>query len=411
MATTAPERRTAPTAAAQRAGQDTRAVPDTRAVRAPVVTALHLSAFRTLRARTVPLEPLTVVTGPGGSGRTSVLQGYEALARLAAGAALDDVFTAGRGEPSPYVPQAAHPDRQGRRGFRLGCAVAGPAGPLRFDVAVQAEPELRVVGERLTDAHGTTLLATALRDPARRAVEATCRAAGAARALRTPFPDDRLTLPLLPLRMAGTTGAERALLQAAEQVVVALRSAFGCAPVPARMRDPVAVRDGMLHGDCANLADVLRRTRAECATRHAALLAAVRDGCTGTVAELRAEECGSGLVRAVLDREHAGAVTPVAWLGDGELRFLALALVLLTGPGVLSVDTVEEVPAARWAMTVLADGLDGGLDERQTAALLTLAERMSERGHVRLLATGTQGGLLAREAARREDVCLVDLGA
>ncbi|WP_369208425.1 AAA family ATPase [Streptomyces sp. PU-14G] len=384
---------------------------DRGTVRAPVVTALHLSAFRVLRARSVPLGPLTVVTGPSGSGKTSVLQGYASLARLAAGAALEDVFASGRGEPSPYVPQSARPDRQGRRGFRLGCAVAGPAGALRFDVAVQAEPELRVVGERLTDEHGSTLLATALRDPARRAVEATCRAAGAARALRTPFPDDRLALPLLPLRMAGTTGDERALLQAAEQVVVALRSAFGCDPVPARMREPVAVADGMLRGDCANLADVLRRTRAECATRHAALLAAVREGCAGTRAELRAEECGPGLVRAVLEQGDAGTVTPVAWLGDGELRFLALALVLLTGPGVLSVDTVDEVPAARRAMAVLADGPDRGLDERQTAAVMALASRMSERGHVRLLATGAPSGLLAREAAKREEVCLVDLGA
>ena len=42
------------------------------------------------------------------------------------------------------------------------------------------------------------------------------------------------------------------------------------------------------------------------------------------------------------------ALLPVDRLGDGELRFVALALVLLTGPGVLDVDTSTEVlPAAR----------------------------------------------------------------
>lgn len=380
--------------------------------RAPVVTAVHLSAFRRLRARTVGSGPVTVVTGPSGSGKSTVLRVHEALSRLAGGDALGEVFPQRDGEPSPYVPQEAQPDRQGRRGFRIGCTVEGPAGALRFDVAVQAEPELRVVGERLATADGATLLSTALRNPERRTVEVTCQATGPARALRTPFPDDRLALPLLPLRMAGTTGAEQALLVAAEQVVVALRSAFACDPVPARMREPVLLRDGRLRGDCANLADVLHRTRTECATRHAALVAAVREGCAEQVVQLRTERCGEGrLVRAVLERERLGTPAPLEWLGDGELRFAGLALVLLTGPGVLRVDTVEEVPAARQAMTVLADGLDRALDGSQAARLLSLAVRMSERGHVRLLATGATDGPLARAAAECAGVSLVDLGA
>ncbi|MGI5348268.1 AAA family ATPase [Streptomyces sp. CA-250714] len=392
-----------------------------QAVRTTAVSALHVSAFRSLRARTIPLGPVTVVTGPSGSGKSTVLEAYEALARLGQGNPLGEVFrlrTAAPEGPSPYVPQSARADRQGRRGFRLGCAVRGPAGHLRFDVAVQAEPELRVVGERLSREPGETLLATALLDPARRSVTATRHVAGASRALRKPFPDDRLALPLLPLRMAGTTTEDRTLLEAAEQVVVALRSVFPCDPVPARMREPVAAQDGRLRGDCANLADVLRRTRAECATRHAALLAVVREGCAGPVTELRAEPAGSGalagmtgnsLVRGVLERGEALPATPLEWLGGGELRFAALALVLLTGPGVLSVDTVHEVPAARQALTVLADGLDQALDGRQTGQLLTLAGRMAQRGHVRLLATGPAGGALARAAARTEGVTLIDL--
>ncbi|MEU7315725.1 ATP-binding protein [Streptomyces sp. NPDC007083] len=388
-----------------------------RAARAPAVSALHLSAFRALRTRTVPLGPVTVLTGPSGSGKSTVLEAYEALARLGQGSPLDEVFGAPAPHSaghSPYVPRTARPDRQGRRGFRLGCTVAGPSGPLRFDVAVQAEPELRVVGERLSDSRGGTLLSTALRDPTRRAVAATCPAAGAPRTLR--MPDDRLTLPLLPLRVAGTTPEEQVLLEAVEQVVVALRSAFACAPVPARMRQPVAARDGRLRGDCGNLADVLRRTRTECGTRHAALLAAVREGCAGPVAGLRADPAGRGrgpeseLVRGVLVRDDGGPDMPLEWLGEGELRFTALALVLLTGPGVLSVDTVHEVPAARQALTVLADGADRGLDGRQAAELLALARRMAERGHVRLLATSTAGGALAREAALTGGPLLVDLG-
>ncbi|OEV11692.1 biotin transporter BioY, partial [Streptomyces nanshensis] len=56
------------------------------------VTALHLGAFRALRGRTVDLAPVTVLNGPSGSGKSAVLEAYEALARLAGGAVLDEVF-------------------------------------------------------------------------------------------------------------------------------------------------------------------------------------------------------------------------------------------------------------------------------------------------------------------------------
>ncbi len=57
---------------------------------------------------------------------------------------------------------------------------------------------------------------------------------------------------------------------------------------------------------------------------------------------------------------------------------------LLTGPGVLETDVPGEVPAALRCLTVLADGLDRSLDPAQRAALLKLAARMCERGHIRL---------------------------
>ncbi|MES4833903.1 ATP-binding protein, partial [Streptomyces anthocyanicus] len=86
-----------------------------------------------------------------------------------------------------------------------------------------------------------------------------------------------------------------------------------------------------------------------------------------------------------LDRGD-GVRTGLGRLGYGELRFLALALVLFTGPGVLEVDPAGEVPAALQTLTVLADGFDRGLDVRQRAELLRLAARMCDRGHIRLVA-------------------------
>ncbi|MEV0908176.1 AAA family ATPase [Streptomyces hokutonensis] len=345
----------------------------------PHLTELRLSAFATHRGAGFPLGPLTLFAGPSGCGKTSALRAYEALARLGGGGEVREVFP----DPVACVPDRARPDAQRRRGFRIGCTADGPEGPVRLDVAVQAEPELRIVGERLTSG-GLILLETALRDPARRSVQAAWHTAGSSPVTRAPLPDDRLGTALLPLRVAGKTDGQRQVLAAAEQMVVALRSVFACDPAPGRMRAAVPIGDGRLLRDCANLADVLWRTRSECGRRHGQLVAALRTGCAGTVADVLAEPLGDGLLRAVLDRGD-GPRTGFERLGDGELHYAALALVLLTGPGVLEVDPPGEVPAAMQTLTVLADGLDRGLDVRQRAELLRLAARMCERGHIRLV--------------------------
>jgi energy-coupling factor transporter ATP-binding protein EcfA2 len=372
----------------------------------PRVTELRLSAFAGHRRTTLPLGALTLLAGPSGCGKTTALRAYEALARLGGGAAVRDVFP----DPVACVPERARPDAQGRRGFRIGCTADGPEGLVRLDVAVQAEPALRIVGERLS-ADGLVLLETALRDPSRRQVQAAWHTAGQSPVTRAPLPDDRLGTALLPLRVAGKTDGQRRVLAAAEQMVVALRSVFACDPAPGRMRAPVPTGSGRLRGGCDNLADVLWRTRAECGRRHRLLVAALRAGCTGltgSVVDVLAEVLPGGTVRGLIDRGN-GCRTDLGRLGDGELRYLALCLVLLTGPGVLELDPAGEVPAAMQTLTVLADGLDRGLDPGQRRELLRLATRMCERGHIRLVgsvsdASWLETAIIEEEPAEEEGV-------
>lgn len=348
----------------------------------PAVTELRLSAFTSHRGAAFPLGPITLFTGASGSGKTTALRAYESLARLGAGASLRDVFP----DPVACVPERAAADAQGRRGFRIGCTVDGPAGPVQLDIAVQAEPELRIVGERLTSG-GQTLLTTALRDPGRRTVQAAWHTAGAVPVTRAPLPDDRLSTALLPLRVAGRTEGQLRVLAAAEQTVAALRSVFVCDPQPQLMRQPVAVGKGRLRRGCENLAAVLDHTRDQSMARHDALAAAARAGCAGPVTELAVERLADGTVRALLARDTSGAraATPVERLGEGELRYLALALVLLTGPGVLAMDQAVELPPELRSLTVLADGFDRSLDRRQARELLSLAAAVCAEGHLRLV--------------------------
>jgi energy-coupling factor transporter ATP-binding protein EcfA2 len=386
----------------------------------PVVTELRLSAFKSHRGATFAFGPLTLLSGGSGTGKSSVLEALASLGRLACGAELEEVSGAVRGGAGACVPLSSRPDSQGRRGFRVGCTVTGPVGPVRLDLAVQVEPGLRIVGERLSGG-GETLLATALRDPARPTVQAAWHTAGAVPVTRAPLPDDRLATALLPLRVSGRTDGQRLVLAAAEQVVVALRGVFPVAPRPELMRGPVRLGDGRLRTACDNLAAVLARTEGECVTRHAALVNAVRQVCSGPVHGLTTIPAvlpgpGDGrrppaeAVIAAVDRGAFGTV-PVDRLGDGELRFLALALVLLTGPGVLDVDTSTELLPAGQVLTVLGDGLDLGLDRRQVRELLRLAGLAAARGHIRLLGTvqdssladGMEGVTVTGLRADRED--------
>ncbi|MFD7260166.1 ATP-binding protein [Streptomyces sp. NPDC059874] len=394
-------------AAVGRPGPDGAAEPPQRHPRA-VITEVRLSAFGAHRAAVFPIAPVTLFAGPSGSGKSQVLAAYGALAALGSGAALEEAFPDARAR----IPDRAVPDAQRRRGFRLGCTVDGPAGPVRLDLAVQAEPTLRIVGERLSQG-GQILLATALRDPGRRSVQAAWLTGGSVGVTRAPLPDNRLGTALLPLRVAGSTAGQRQVLAAAEQVVVALRSVFPCDPRPEAMRAPVPAGAGRLLPDCANLADVLRRTRHECGTRHTLLTEAARTGCAGTVAGLDVRfPAGTGPgapVTAVLERGPGRPATELARLGAGELRFLALALVLLTGPGVLAVDPAAELPSARQVLTVLADDVDRGLDRGQSAELLRLALLSCGRGHIRLAAA--VGEATADTARRLPGVAVVDLTA
>ncbi|MFC5655878.1 ATP-binding protein [Streptomyces nogalater] len=365
------------------------------------ITELRLSAFAGHRGAGFPLGPVTLLAGPSGTGKTTALAACAALARLGGGAPLAEAFP----DPAACVPERARPDAEGRRGFRIGCTADGAEGPVRLDIAVQAEPDLRIVGERLT-ARGVVLLQTALRDPGRRSVQAAWHTAGATPVTRAPLPDDRLGTALLPLRVAGKTDGQRHVLAAAEQMVVALRSVFPCDPRPEYMRLPVPTGSGRLLPGCDNLADVLWRTRAECARRHGHLVEAVRAGCAGPVTDLVAEPLADGTVRALLDRGD-GVRTRLARLGDGELRYLALTLVLLTGPGVLAMDAPGEVPDALRTLTVLADGFDRSLDPVQRRELLRTAARMGRRGHIRCVAAVHDTSW----AAGTPDVTVVHLNA
>ncbi|MFC1418616.1 AAA family ATPase [Streptacidiphilus cavernicola] len=354
-------------------------------LRRATVSELRLVAFKSHVGGVLPLAPVTLLEGVSGAGKSNVLDGLAALSGLAGGAELAEALAPIRGGLVGCVPH-------GRPGFRLGCTVQTPqGGAVRLEVAVRTDGGPRIVAERITETRPgeplRVLLSTAEEDRARHRVNATWHSDGRQGDIRAPLSADSLLAAQLPLRIAGATAGERRVLAAVEALLTALREVFPIDPVPALMRGWVpAADDAGLRSSAENLSAVLARIQGECRIRYGRLVQTVRAASPVPVRELGVlrGRGADGVERVVAALwEEQGGCTPAGLMGSGLLRRIAFATVLLTGPGVLQMESAE-VPEAERLLTVLADGLDPDL--------LALAAEVAERGHVRVLATARDGG-------------------
>jgi hypothetical protein len=356
-------------------------------LRGATVRELRLVAFKSHVGTVLPLAPVTLLTGASGSGRGNLLDGLAALSGLAGGAGLEEALGRVRGGLAGCAPH-------GRQGFRLGCTVQTARGAtVLLEVAVRTDGGPRIVAERIAETGDglppRVLLATGEEDRVRGRLNAVWHSDGRQGDIRAPLSSGNLLAAQLPLRIAGATEGERRVLAAVEGLLTALREVFPVDPVPALMRDWVpAGDDARLRGSADNLSAVLARIQGECRIRYGRLLQTVRAVTPFPVAELgvlRERVDGVERVLAALG-EPGGGRTGAHLMSAGLLRQLAFALVLLTGPGVLQMESAE-VPETERLLTVLARDLDAGVADGQVGELLRLAEEVARRGHVRLLAT------------------------
>ncbi|MEZ0089574.1 AAA family ATPase [Streptacidiphilus sp. EB129] len=351
------------------------------------VCELRLGAFKSYAGSVLPLAPITLLHGASGAGKSNALDGLAALSGLAGGAELPDALAGVRGGLAGCVPH-------GQQGFRLGCAVAAPGGgTVRLEVAVRVDGGPRIVAERLTEQSPDggaprVLLATGAEDPARSRINALWHSDGRQGDIRAPLSATALLTAQLPLRVAGANPAERRVLAGAEAVLTALREVFPVDPVPALMRGWVpAADDSRLRTSAQNLSAVVARIQGECRIRYGVLVRSMRAASPYPVRELRVlRESRDGVERVIAALDEGTADL----LSSGLLRQLAFTTVLLTGPGVLQMESAAEVPDPERLLTVLAEDLDAGLGDEQVGELLRVAGEVVARGHVRLLATARE---------------------
>jgi len=356
------------------------------------VEEVRLTAFKSFRDAVLPLDPLTLIVGRNGSGKSNALDGLWALARMSGEDDVRDALDGGREGPAVRGGVAGCAPF-GSSSFALGCSVRTGASVVELDVRVQTEPLVQIVYERLR-AGGRDLLLTD--DPREASSDIVARWANAARGPNPPltFRASRLLSTQVLSRVPATAAGQKVHLAAA-QVLKALRSVFVLDPVPHQMRQYVPRRDVLLRRNADNLsaavASLLEQEDTKEVLREA--LASLNEQ---QVTDLEISSSDLDDVMLTVRERFAGRAhqVPARVMSDGSLRFLAMLVALMQTPTAGSgTEHLASEDASGQTMVVIEE-LENGLHASQAARLVALIRDQVQRRQVRALATAHSPALL-----------------
>ena len=303
----------------------------------------------------------------------------------------------------------------------MGCTVAVGLDQFHYDVAIEVQPELRVMEERLWGpAHH--LETRRVLDNVLFETKAGSSAPGIEvmvhNGKRGVNPsswvrDNRLVLTQIPAVLAGRNAAERSVLVGVEAVTLALRGVFHLDPVPSLMRDFVPSRDVELRRDGGNLSPALRRLRSADPAAFDRLGLLVRDVADERVLGVDFVSSDLGDVMVILDEQEASRTekTSAREMSDGLLRFLAVATALLSAQQGLDVDTRPDShrdagrdESTRGGVLIVIEELENGLHPSQARRVLDLVRERATAGTSVLFTTHSPALLDAAEGPLTDSI-------
>ncbi len=360
---------------------------------------LRLTAFKSFRDVTVPIENLTVLTGRNSSGKSNVLDGIEVLSRLASGEDMRDALDGRRREGGPIRGGSRGCAPHGLDYFALGCDVSLGESIYQYDVTVQIEPELRITKECLVGPapdpesgllrQRQLLLGQPSHSPYHRFWAASHEedfwAHSFGTELLTPHISRALTMQ----------GKASALAQGTQAVVAALRGVFHLDPVPHLMRDYVDKRDANLHRTGENLSAAIARLRKTDSDTFHRLTKLIQEVADERISGVEVTPSALGDVMLAL-REGADdhQLTPAREMSDGLLRFMAIATALLTADRGLDVDGIAPTSELSSGVLLVVEEIENGLHPSQAARILSLVRETSQRDGVQVALTTHSPALL-----------------
>ena len=382
---------------------------------AATLTNLRLPAFKNMRSTNIPLDPLTLLVGRNGSGKSNILDALAVLSALASGATLRDALDGGRS--GPLVRGGSEGCAPiGSDSFAVGCSVIINRTRYHLDLKVSVRPTVQILSERLWTHRRSgprageplDLLKTDPPRPDSGDIVARWDNRKQGPNPQITFRASQLLTAQVATRVPATSKAGREVRDIAEQVIETLSSVFILDPVPHQMREYHPEKDVRLRRNAENLSPVLANLLIDDATR-SVLLNMIRSLSEAQVSEINAVASELGDVMITI-QEQIGPTeqpTPARLMSDGTLRFLAIAAALLD----LSQLNSESENASSGGRMLVVEEIESGLHPSQAAVLLNQLKESTKSG-VRTLATTHSPAMLdALDGADHSSVVVCSRGS
>lgn len=343
----------------------------------PVITELRLTAFKSFRDAVLRFQPITILIGKNGAGKSNVLDGLEVLSRLALGETLPDALDSRRREGGPIRGGSRGCAPHGSDYFALGCTVDFDGVLYLYDIEVQIKPTLEVRSEIFSIQRGEK------RDVLYHSAE------HEERDPRRPY--------LTKLTDVVDDDLELALDFIAP--ISALRDIFHLDPYPSDMRNYVAETDHKLRRGADNISPVLFALRERDEKRFGKIQDQVQAIAASKVIGLDFLKAEGGEVMLALLEKGCGdpgdiEKTPASQMSDGMLRYAAIVTSLLADRAGLDAVTNSNKLETIEGVQLVIEELENGLHPSQAKKLLELVRTSNETNAVRVLLTTHSPALL-----------------
>lgn len=375
------------------------------------LNSVRLGRFKSLRDQELVLEPVTLLVGRNGSGKSNVLDALSLLALLADDRDVNDLergdqevagLRGGLSGASPF----------GEPQVTVGCTARTSAGAsLSFTVSLDASDHPEIISERLvlhqSGGSGKVLVEAKRTAPRSGISEVQIYSGGAPRGYQ--FLSTRLALVQALTKVPTDSKARQLVVDSCGELAAVLRAIFILDPVPAQMRGYTRIGSAPDRSG-STLSAMVYKLRQE-PDSWARLTELIRGLVESDVLEVTfsegripGEDHLVDVMVALKEAAPAGRFTvPARLMSDGTLRYLAIVASLLE---LSDRRTSKTGPANR---TLVVEEIENGLFPSQASTVLDLLRDEARARSTHLIASTHSPALL--DALRPEDhsgVVIVD---
>ena len=343
--------------------------------------------FKSHRASTLPLAPLTLMIGTNASGKTNALEGIRFLSWLSEGVRLEDIVSDVRDINVSIRGSLGDLGTHGAATFKLGCSQskesAGPWRHFEIELAV-GERDLQILHESIWSEESKVPLYVVAEETEAHRYEVQVEYNNFARGGKKPKIPCSNRRPVFtqldtPSRFK-QEASQKTIPEVTEQLRVALERILFLDPNPAQMRGYSAASGEMLNDDGKNLSGVLHHL-CETEGQKSDVLDFIRHLPEQDVLDLRFIETERGDVMVKVVESFGGREDEwdAPMLSDGTLRVLAVAAAVLSAPEG-SLIAIEEI--------------DNGVHPSRAGELLKQIQSVARARNLRVLLTSHNPALL-----------------